>query len=95
MTFAEFMKLERGDGVVIDGHTGTVTDITDHSQGSVLYEDGMKTTVLHSMRVVEISFFNENAGKVEKLFPKIYTEYPDEVHNRSVLERLQVWNPFQ
>jgi len=95
MTIAEFMKLERGDGVVIDGHTGTITKVTDYPQGSVMYEGGTKTTILHTQRELEISFFNEHTGKVEKQFPKIYTEGSDhEVHNRSVLKRLQIWDPL-
>ena len=94
MTFKEFMSLEVGDGVVADGHTGTVTKLTDVPKGEVKKELHMTTRALQAMRQMEISLYNERTERIEKLYPVIYTERPDDVHNRSVLARLQVWDPF-
>ena len=95
MTFTEFMKLEVGDGVIVDGRDATITNLINHSKGELKKENDMKICFRHSTRDLEISYFNDRNRKVEKLYVVIYTDYPNEVHNRSVLERLSVWNPFQ
>lgn len=94
MTFEEFMKLEVGDGVIVDGSTGTVTKLTNIAKGERVKELHMTARSLQAMRQMEISFYNERTGRIEKCYPVIYTEHPGEVHNRSVLARLQVWDPF-
>ena len=82
MTFEEFMKLSVGDGVIMDGHVGTVTDL-------------MTSRASLAMRQLEITFFNDRTKRLEKWYPVIYLDFFLFLHNRSVLSRLQIWDPFK
>lgn len=94
MTFEEFMKLEVGDRVIFDGITATVLRVTDIAKGELVDEYYMTTIARQSMRELEIAFVNPRSLKREKRYVIIHPEIPGEVHNRSVLARLQAWDPF-
>lgn len=95
MKFEEFMKLEKGDGIIIDNYTGTITEIKNYLKGSNYSRDMMKVIITRNIRELEITFFNDNSNKVEKRFISIYTDFSNEVHNRCMLNRLRIWDPLQ
>ena len=89
MTFEEFMKLEKWDGVIVDGRVGTITNLINIAKSGLIGDFCITSRALQAMRQMEISFCDEYTGRIKKCYAVIYTEYPDEVHNRSVLARLQ------
>ena len=95
MTYEEFMKLELNDGVIVDGEVGTITSLLNYKKGdSVGSIRGMTTIALHDMREIAISFSNRYTGCIEMRYFVVYTGCPEVIHNRSVLDRLEVWDPF-
>ena len=95
MTYDQFMKLEKFDGVIVDEEVGTITSIVDYKKGSAVQSiRGMTTVALHDMREMEISFTNKYTGCIEKMYFIVYTGCSEVVHNWSVLDRLSVWDPL-
>ena len=50
MKFEEFMKLEKGDGIIIDNYTGTITEIKNYLKGSYYSRDMMNVIITHNIR---------------------------------------------
>ena len=93
MSFKEFMKLEVGDGVIFDGYVGTVTDLDEVEKGKSNKDSNWYFVALHNMRVLEITYI-DRALVLRKVYANIYVDYPDEVHNKAILSRMHVWDPF-
>ena len=94
MKFDDFMNLTVGEGVVIRGIDATVTKITDTKAGEQMCFEGITITAQKSMRRLEVSFVSSRTGKVDHLYPVLFVDFPDSVHNRVVLNSMSMWDPF-
>ena len=94
MTFDEFMNLEVGDGVEFDGCTGSVTDITDVLKGSVLRENGIAFRNEKTYRELTIKCYIPSCNGFRYYYPKIYTDYPDCIHNKMILSSIKILRLF-
>lgn len=95
MTFEEFMNLEVGDGINMGRFTGTIKKIEEMKKGDVIVEDDISFECELSYRCLHVAFYDRNNEKLSEYFPKVYTDFPYCIHNRSVLSDLSVWNPFE
>lgn len=95
MTFDEFMSLEKNDGVVYNGRSATVTDVKNFVKGNVYYLQGMRFQAQHTMRQLEVSYYDRKKDKVVRRYPLIYVDaIRGEVHNTMVLSATDKWDPF-
>jgi len=88
------MNLEVGDGINMGRFTGTIKKIEEMKKGDIIHEDDISWKCELSYRTFHVAFYDRENEKLGEYFPKIYTDFPFCVHNRSVLSDLAVWNPF-
>ena len=94
MKFNEVMSLEINDGIIYDGKDAVVSNIKNLSAGQKIYGKGYQTIVQHNIKEIEITLLEAENGELPKRYLTIYTDYPEEAHNQTVLNRLEIWNPL-
>ena len=95
MTFDDFMLLEKNDGVVYEGRSATVTDVKNFVKGKAYYLQGMKFQAQHTMRQLEVSYYDRKKDKVVRRYPLVYLDVKrGELHNATVLATMDKWDPF-
>lgn len=94
MKFDEVMALEIHDGIIYDGHDAIVSNIKNLFKGQKIYGKGYETIPQHNIREIEITLLEAKNGELPKRYLTIYTDYPEEAYNQTVLNRLEVWDPL-
>lgn len=101
MKFEEFMSLTPGTGVIFDDKDCVVTKVNNTTKGDTDSEKDCLTgerisyRSLRSARELEISYVDQRTGRIEHLYPVVFTDFPNSVHNQCVLNRMKTWNPFE